>query len=211
MAVVAGTNAGLVTVSPTADPAGNDITSDAYSRAVKITTVGAVTVTEVGWYCANATQAANFEVGIYTHDSGNDIPGDIVHVSRTHAKGTTAGWKKVTGLSWALDATTTYWIAVQLDDTTTQTSMNYSSEAGERIAQSDPDTTLNDPWVNDVESDNFIVAIYALAAAAGTNMEINIGDTWKDVDSIKINIGDTWKDVTKVQINIGDAWKDVFG
>ena len=116
MAVVAGTNAGLVTVSPTADPAGNDITSDAYSRAVKITTVGAVTVTEVGWYCANATQAANFEVGIYTHDSGNDIPGDIVHVSRTHAKGTTAGWKKVTGLSWALDATTTYWIAVQLDD-----------------------------------------------------------------------------------------------
>lgn len=42
-------------------------------------------------------------------------------------------------------------------------------------------------------------------------MQINIGDAWKDVDSLKINIGDAWKDVSKVQINIGDVWKDVFG
>lgn len=45
----------------------------------------------------------------------------------------------------------------------------------------------------------------------GTNMKINIGDVWKDVDSMKINIGDVWKDVVKVQINIGDVWKTVFG
>ena len=47
-------------------------------------------------------------------------------------------------------------------------------------------------------------------ALSGTNMQINIGDVWKDVTDIKINIGDTWKTVTKVQINIGDTWKDVF-
>jgi len=47
-------------------------------------------------------------------------------------------------------------------------------------------------------------------AAAGTNMKINIGDTWKDVDSMKINIGDTWKDVSEVKQNIGDTWKTVF-
>ena len=44
----------------------------------------------------------------------------------------------------------------------------------------------------------------------GTNMQINIGDAWKDVDLIKINIGDVWKDVAAVKINIGDVWKDVF-
>lgn len=43
----------------------------------------------------------------------------------------------------------------------------------------------------------------------GFNMQINIGDTWKDVEAIKINIGDTWKDVDAVKINIGDTWKDV--
>jgi len=52
---------------------------------------------------------------------------------------------------------------------------------------------------------------YDLPGVAGTNMKINIGDTFKDVDSLKINIGGTWKDVTKVQQNIGGVWKDVFG
>lgn len=44
-----------------------------------------------------------------------------------------------------------------------------------------------------------------------TNMKINIGDAFKDVDEIKINIGDSWKTVTKIQINIGDSWKTIFG
>jgi hypothetical protein len=41
-------------------------------------------------------------------------------------------------------------------------------------------------------------------------LKLNIGDTWREVESVKINIGDTWKDVTSMQINIGDTWKDVF-
>jgi len=53
-----------------------------------------------------------------------------------------------------------------------------------------------------------IKVYYTLPA---TNMKVNIGDVFKDVDSIKINIGDVWKDVVKIQINIGDVWKDVFG
>ena len=51
---------------------------------------------------------------------------------------------------------------------------------------------------------------YTMEAAVGTNMKINIGDDFKDVDAMKINIGDTWKDVVAVKQNIGDAWKDVF-
>lgn len=44
----------------------------------------------------------------------------------------------------------------------------------------------------------------------GTNMKINIGDSFKDVDALKINIGDVWKDVVAVKQNIDDVWKDVF-
>jgi len=44
-----------------------------------------------------------------------------------------------------------------------------------------------------------------------TNMKINIGDNFKDVEEIKINIGDVWKPVVKMQINIGDVWKTIFG
>lgn len=48
------------------------------------------------------------------------------------------------------------------------------------------------------------------ASVSGTNMQINIGDTWKTVDSMQINIGDTWKPVTQALINIGDVWKSIF-
>lgn len=46
--------------------------------------------------------------------------------------------------------------------------------------------------------------------ATGTNTKINIGDNFKDIDSMKINIGDAWKDVAEVKQNIGNAWKVVF-
>ena len=54
-------------------------------------------------------------------------------------------------------------------------------------------------------------ASFAPAVAAGTNMNTNIGDTFKDVDSLKINISGVWKDVIAVKQNIGDVWKNVFG
>jgi len=47
-------------------------------------------------------------------------------------------------------------------------------------------------------------------AAAGTNMQINIGDTWKEIVGKQINIGDAWKEVAGAQINIGDTWKEIW-
>lgn len=47
-------------------------------------------------------------------------------------------------------------------------------------------------------------------AEEGTNMQINIGDAWKEVSAMKINIGDDWKEVAGAQINIGDSWKTIF-
>jgi len=47
-------------------------------------------------------------------------------------------------------------------------------------------------------------------AATGTNMQLNIGDVWKEVPAVQINIGDVWKEVVSIKQNIGDVWKEVF-
>lgn len=60
------------------------------------------------------------------------------------------------------------------------------------------------------EFDEMYVEITGTLSGVGTNIQINIGDSFKSVDAIKINIGDNWKNVTSVKQNIGDVWKDVF-
>lgn len=118
----------------------------------------------------------------------------------------------MTGLNIAIDAETIYWIAVQLDDTATNTNIDYGG-SGQRTCKKIGADTLSDPW--GVSSDYYtsMKAIYAVyeTAAVGTNTKVNISDVWKDVEQIQINIGDTWKDVIQVQINIGDVWKTVYG
>jgi hypothetical protein len=46
--------------------------------------------------------------------------------------------------------------------------------------------------------------------ATGTNIKVNVGDSWKTASAVKINIGDSWKTVSSAKINIGDTWKDIF-
>ncbi len=46
--------------------------------------------------------------------------------------------------------------------------------------------------------------------AAGTNFQLNIGDTYKAVSAIQVNVGDSWKAITKGQVNLGDTWKSIF-
>lgn len=48
------------------------------------------------------------------------------------------------------------------------------------------------------------------AGSEGTNIQLNISDSWKSVDAMQINIGDTWKEVAGAQVNIGDTWKTIF-
>lgn len=45
---------------------------------------------------------------------------------------------------------------------------------------------------------------------SGTNMQINISDSFKEVEELFINIGDDWKSVVSVEINVGDSWRTVF-
>lgn len=64
---------------------------------------------------------------------------------------------------------------------------------------------------SDVSESNYGKAIIGILSATTPDIRINIGDTWKTVESMKINIGDTWKDVdlSSSQLNIGDTWKDL--
>ena len=61
MALVKGTNCGFVTVAPTTDPTGGGATTiDQTSQALKDTSpVGATVITEIGWWCNNATEESN--------------------------------------------------------------------------------------------------------------------------------------------------------
>ena len=199
MAVVKGTNGGFVSSAPSGDPNGaGSLHMDNAALAYKDTSpAGATKITEIGWYCNNATQEANFEVGIYTHDSTNDKPDTLLSgASTTNAKGTGTGWKKATGLNITISENTTYWIVVQLDDTTTTTDTDISSDIGERIVKDDNVSSLPEPYTNDAVISNYVPSIYAVyETGTNTNIKINIGDEWKDVNEIKINIGDEWKDV----------------
>ena len=210
MALVIGTDAGFVTVSPTANPSSITTLMDTRANTSKYTSpAGAIKITEIGWYCSNATQEANFEVGLYDHDSGGNLPDNLLHVERTNAKGTTEGWKKVT-VDWEISGSTIYWFAVQLDDTSTTTNIDRNFSSGERYTSQAFKTTLENPTTVSSGVNNFFLGIYAVYETAGTNTQINIGDDWKEIAAAQINIGDTWKAVAGMQVNIGDTWKTVF-
>ena len=209
MTLVVGTNCGLVETAPTSDPTGGFLrVANDSELAMRIIPTRDIIITEIGWWCNEATQAANFEVGIYDHDSGVDRPEDLIHVDRTNAKGTDAGWKVVSGLSWNLTANTTYWIAFQLDDTASVTQTDIEIISGEKNVHKTGQSTLESTWTGTLDGNNNATAIYAVFESA---LKINIGDAWKDIKAIKINIGDAWKTVTGMQINInGSEWKTVF-
>ena len=162
MGLVKGVNCGFVLVAPTVDPGGSAQTTDNIATALKDTSpAGPGRITEIGWFCDSATEEANFEVGIYDHNVGDNNPENIVGVSRTNAKGLTTGWKKVTGLDIPVDGSTIYWIAFQLDDTATPTYRNYKTEAGEKCDEDSGDITLEDPWGVSPVTSAKLVAVYA--------------------------------------------------
>lgn len=181
MALTLGTNSGFVSVAPTTDPAGGNTTNfqiDDRSGAMKHTSPAtAVKITEIGWWCTNATEAATFEVGLYAADGSGGVPGTLLF-STSAAKGTGLGWKVVTGLNWTISSNTAYWIAFQLDDTATATislSSNDGTGAGwERYTSGQ--TTLPSPWGTAPSTDaDDMIAIYALwqgASAGAKNLTL---------------------------------------
>jgi len=209
MALVLGTNCGFVTEAPTGDPSGINNQIDSRRSAIKVTTTDAVTITEMGWYSGVTSQESNFEVGIYSHNSGTDKPGALLHVSDTNAKGTTVGWKTAS-VNFELEGSTIYWLAAVVVNTATTTRID-GGNAGTRFAYLSGDD-LPATWSGGAAGDDWTYAIYAVyeTAPTGTNTQINIGDSWKEISAMQINIGDVWKEVAGMQINIGDNWKEVY-
>lgn len=164
MALIKGTNCGFVTVAPTADPAGTNTTVDTQANVGKDTSpVGRFRVIEIGWYCDNATEAANYDLGIYTHDTVNNRPNTLIGTASTAAKGTAAGWKKISSLSIPIMGSTIYWIALQLDDTATNTMFNYTATANEKQDAKLTQTALPASWgVSDGGTAANLISIYAL-------------------------------------------------
>ena len=168
MVLVLGTNAGFVTVAPTEDPSGGTFFGfDLRAISTKDTSPAVGTkIIEIGWWCDNATEAANFEVGLYTDDVGGDEPQNILAGSSvTNAKGTGAGWKIVTGLNITITENTDYWIGVQLDSTSTTTNVDINISGN----KSSYGTTNNLPsdWDTLTSTNNsWLMAIYAKVEAA---------------------------------------------
>lgn len=164
MSVVLGTTAGFVRLAPSTDPVGLSLGQDTAARALKhISPVASARITEIGWYCSGATPEVNFEVGLYVHDVGSDIPGELLYSNTVNAKGTDEGWKTVV-VDWVISELTTYWIAVYLDNTTPNTSIDYASSGGRVSIDVFPGALL-DPWVNEGIT-SYILALYALVSGS---------------------------------------------
>lgn len=169
MPIVVGTNSGFVTSAPGSDPGGVALQMDTRAHATKDTApTGATTVTEIGWWCDNATEAADYEVAVYTDAGANEPELVVGSVSTGNAKGTTSGWKSVTGLSISITAGTAYWIAVQLDDTATTTNIDGTASGAAGRAQKNSVTALPADWGTSSATDtDAAMAIYAIYTTGG--------------------------------------------
>jgi len=209
MALVKGTNCGFVSAAPTLNPSGaGQVTVNTRAFALKdIGPAGATRVSEIGWWCDNATTEAETYVGIFDNDEENNRPGNLLG-SVNFAKGTAKGWKKAS-VNIDIVEGETYWIATQLDNTATGTKIDTAGTAGEQRDYKYDQGDLPAAWGASTGTGAYLISLYAVVGA-GTNMKINIGDSFKDVAELKINIGGVWKDVIGVKINIGNVWRDVF-
>jgi hypothetical protein len=163
MALVKGTNCGFVTVAPVADPNESNAIIDSSARGFKdVAPAGAVRVTEIGWWCDDATEAADFDVGIYNHDAVNNRPDILIGSSVNNPKGLTAGWKVISGLNIAVTPGTIYWLGVQLDNTAMTTNTNSVSTADEKNDRKINQTSLPSPWGASDVSYAMLIAFYAV-------------------------------------------------
>lgn len=173
MAVVLGTSSGFVIVSPTADPAGGNTTIDGSSVVTKHTSpVGAIAITEVGWYRGAGTNTANFEIALYADSAG--APGARLFVDNTNSSAV-QGWI-TTAVNWAISENTAYWLAVQMDAHSGSSTIDTETAGGAGADVLTAQTTLNDPYGGGAVADaDGMYAIYAKVSVA-RNVTAGLGE-----------------------------------
>ena len=171
MALVSGVNWGFVTVAPSVDPAGLVAQVDDYSRAVRVVGPnGLVGITAFGWWCDLAQSSVNYEVGLYDNNAASSVPSTRLFVNNTNAMQTTGGWKEV-ATNWAIISGTTYWIALQVDDTPAAIRTDYAANSDANtygVARTSGQTTLLDPFNTAAAYTSInVYAFYVIGVAAG--------------------------------------------
>lgn len=188
MALVIGTNCGFCSSAPSADPGGTPVVLDSYTAAAKFDSpAGTNSVSEMGWWCDNDTQAVGFELGIYSHDADNGKPNLLLAASSETAKGTTGGWKTA-AVSYGLTASTSYWLAAQLDNTSTTTNIDYLGNVAYAEAYKATQTTLPSPWGSSTGTAARIIAVYAAYSEGAAPLEVNVFDNIVTTDYIDASI-----------------------
>lgn len=165
MSVVLGTNAGFVTTAPVADPTGALLTLDNAARSLKHTTpAGTSKIVKVGWYHSGTSTAGDYEIGLYAHNEGTDKPAALLYSTTPVTSGTTEGWKTQV-VDWAVNPSTIYWLAVQLDAVSGDSKIDYESSGG-RSSIDVGINTLQNPWVDDAMY-SYILALYGEVEVSG--------------------------------------------
>ena len=162
MALVLGTSSCFVTAAPTADPGGLAQGIDGSSCVTKDTSpAGATLITEVGWWRDAGTDAANWEIGIYSEAAG--VADALLNVDATNST-TATGWQRVT-VSWSISPSTAYWLGFQMDAHTGTTSIDFESSGGVGRDLKTTQTTLTNPYGGGaIGTAVGMAAIYALVA-----------------------------------------------
>ncbi len=171
-----GTNCGFVTSAPSADPnTGVTEITDAKAVALKDTTPSDVTgITEIGFWLDSATiqTGEDWTIALFNHDAGNDEPNVRLFVGTpTDINNQVEVWKSESGVGFSPDASTTYWIAEHITSMTGTANVDIESSAGDRYSE-DPSASMPSPWGVATNTDDFLVAIYAVVSVAGVARRI---------------------------------------
>lgn len=166
MTIIEGINAGFVTVTPVSNPSGlNDevIATGVWFMAFAakfVAPAGAINVNEIGWFTGDLSGQHTSEVGIYSHDSGNDEPDVLLGTSGDFLTGTSSGWKSAS-LDVDITEGTTYWLTVRCSTNSLVTRIDATSD-GSYLGQRDFDAaSLTNPYEGTTKY-NKIFAIYGV-------------------------------------------------
>lgn len=165
MAIVIGTNAGFVTVAPTADPGGQGNPVDYLARSNLYTApAGNNKVIEMGWWMRSfpGDPGENFQLGIYSDNAGE--PGNLL-VMEEAVLLDAPGWGTVS-LDFELTPATAYWLAVVCQASTPGTDCSYVTTGANDYSIHLNTQTLPNPWV-EAGSGVYLFALYALIEGAG--------------------------------------------
>lgn len=143
-AVAINYDSGFIATTPINTVNGSVVTMDTQAIAIIDTApIGATSIIELGWWSNGVSEDAEAYLGVYALNVTNGKPGVLLN-STNLSKGTTAGWKKV-NISLSITGGTSYWLAVQLDDTATNSRGTYTDGANNgqiKISQ----TNLPSSW-----------------------------------------------------------------